>query len=460
MMLHRFFAHVLRTLGTLLRLALFVPLGVAAAPGDPFAAGTPAAAQVSYELAVYYAGKPTQAPLEALKAQLAAGTSRLKRVESLPRRADDPVVVARLEADVQKNYRPPSLAMLQRFGRGLTRDEATALQSAKVALILRFAHPQKDGMGPYRASLALMAQLAQDTGGLLWDEETREVFSVGEWRKQRLDTWDGDLPDVARHSVIHAYQARTLVRAITLGMAKFGLPDVVVEDFSWSMNTPMGNLLNLLTQSLGEGLRVGPQGRCELDMKALRHARARESQATGLLPGSTGRARLTLVEGRHEDGDPDNRLVEVRFDGQPGNDANARQQALLHALYGSQDSITYIKHDDALKAASEAARARLPALQQAFARGMEPGEYILVKAPFETPKGGVEWMWVEVTAWKGDAITGLLKNDPFNVPSLHAGQQVQVSQARLFDYIRRYADGRQEGNETGRLIEKQGQSKR
>lgn len=433
---------------------------VRSAPGEPFGAGSPAAPQVAYELAIYYPGAPTRAPMQALKDRLAGGKFKLTLVERLPRRADDPVVTARLDTDVQQSYRPPSLSMLERFGRGLTREQAVALQGAKAALILRFAHAQKNGMLPYRASLQLLAQLAQDTGGLLWDEETREMFGIDEWRKQRLDSWDGELPYIARHTVIHAYQPRTLVRAITLGMAKFGLPDVVVEDFSWSMNVSMGNLLNLVTQTLGEGTPVGPRGHLDVDLKALRHARARESQSTGLLPGSTGRARLTLVEGRREDGDPDNRLVEIRFDGQPGNDANARQQALLHALYGSQDSITYVKHDEALKAASEAARARLPALQRAFAQGLAPGEYILVKAPFDTPKGGVEWMWVEVTAWKGDAITGLLQNDPFNIPDLHAGQKVQVSQARLFDYIRRFPDGRQEGNETARLIEKQGQSRR
>jgi len=125
---------------------------------------------------------------------------------------------------------------------------------------------------------------------------------------------------------------------------------------------------------------------------------------------------------------------------------------LLHSLFGSADSITYVQHTKRLLAASEAARTKLPELQQAFARGLKPGEYLLVKAPFATPKGGQEWMWVEVTAWKGDAITGLLNNDPVDVPTLHAGQIVQVSQSKVFDYLRRLPDGHEEGNTTGVIL--------
>lgn len=425
-----------------------------AAPGSPVRAGSPAAAQVTYEFAIYYPGKPARAPLTALQTALAQDAALPRRVESLPREASSPVLVARLNPDVQKDHRPPDLAMLQRFGRGLSREQAEALQTSTLALVVRFAHPQKGATAAYRRSLQLMAQLAQDTGGLLWDEETREVFTLDHWRKRRLDTWDGNLPDVSQHTVIHAYQSQKMVRAITLGMGKFGLPDVVVQDFSWSMNRPMGNLVNLLSQSLAEGLLIGPNGRVELAFKRLQHAGVRATQSSDLLAGSQGRAELMLVEGRPEDGDPENRLVEIRFDTASGKDAYARQEALLSSLYGSKDSITYVQHDAALLAARDAARARLPALQKAFAAGLAPGEYLLVKAPFDTPAGGVEWMWVEVMTWQGDLIQGLLKNEPFNIPSLHGGQKVTVSQAKLFDYIRRYADGREEGNETGRLMQK------
>ena len=91
-------------------------------------------------------------------------------------------------------------------------------------------------------------------------------------------------------------------------------------------------------------------------------------------------------------------------------------------------------------------------LKKAFNAGLAPGEYIEVKAPFATPDGNNEWMWVEITVWNGDTIKGLLKNEPYEIPTLHGGQIVEVKQQDIFDYIRRYADGKEEGNQTSAII--------
>jgi uncharacterized protein YegJ (DUF2314 family) len=119
-----------------------------------------------------------------------------------------------------------------------------------------------------------------------------------------------------------------------------------------------------------------------------------------------------------------------------------------------EDSVAYTSHDDALEAASAQAKQKLPALQKAFAAGFQPGEYLEVKAPFDTESGGTEWMWVEVTTWQGDRIGGLLDNEPEKVPNLHSGQHVEVRQQDVFDYIRTFPDKRTEGNTTGAIIER------
>ncbi len=87
-------------------------------------------------------------------------------------------------------------------------------------------------------------------------------------------------------------------------------------------------------------------------------------------------------------------------------------------------------------------------------KGLNPGEFIQVKAPFLTPDGSREWMWVEILSWQGTRIKGLLKNEPYNIPSLKGGSEVVVNQEDVFDYIRKLPDGSSSGNETGALIEK------
>ena len=438
------------TLRTWFAFTLLALAGPASA-SQPVPAGPLAAGPIRFELAIYFLDAPATDPMGALRTRLkAAGMPTL--VASLPAKPDTAFVTADLTTTVQKNYRPPSLDMLQRFGRGLSRDQVLALQRSERALVLRFKHPSTITMPAYRSALVLLDQLARDSQGLLWDEETREVFTPDEWRKRRLDTWFGDTPDVSKHTVIHAYKGDKQVRAITLGMVKFGLPDVVVDDFAWSSNRSMGNLLNIWTQAMVEGVALKTAGRHDLDLRSLRHPAVRDSQLPTLQPNSSGIARLSLVKGTPETGDPENRLIEIRFDRYPGPDHYARQDALLSALFGTEDSVARVKHTDELKAASEAARAKLPALRAAFNKGLQPGEYIQLKLPFPIPTGGNEWMWVEVMSWDGDTIVGLLKNEPVNIPTLHGGQQVTVSQSKVFDYLRRDAKGGEEGNQTSQIL--------
>jgi uncharacterized protein YegJ (DUF2314 family) len=437
-------------------LSLSLTLHASASAAERIAAGRLQQEPIAFTFAVYLTDKPSHShALHALRERMKTA-SMPALVATLSDKPGTPRVTAKLIATVQKTYQPPPPEQLQHFGRGLSREQADALQQTEHALLLSFAHPAAGSMPAYHAALQLAEQVARDTRGLLWDEETREVFTPDEWRKRRLDSWWNGIPDAAKQTVIHAYKGDRQVRAITLGMAKFGMPDIVVEDFAWSANRSMGNLINSLAQAMVEGAELKSIGNYDLDLRAVRHARVKDEMVSTLLPNSTGTARLVLVKGRAEAGDPDNRLMEVSFERYPGPDHYSRQTALVTALFGSQETVSRVKHNQELLDASAAARARLPALRNAFRKGLAPGEFILVKLPFDTPRGGREWMWVEVTHWEGDTITGLLNNEPAEIPTLHAGQAVKGSQAKAFDYLRRFADGREEGNETGRILQRTG----
>jgi uncharacterized protein YegJ (DUF2314 family) len=309
-----------------------------------------------------------------------------------------------------------------------------------------------------RAANQLVSRVARETEGLAWDEETREIFTPSAWDQQRLDTWVDESPDISEHTVIHAYNTGDYVRAITLGMIKFGLPDIVVEDISWSRSDQMSYLINLFGQALAEGATIEQDDLFDLDINEIQNSAVREMMLASLKPNSTATALLSLQEGTWEEGDPFNRLIEITFDRYSGPDLHARQEEMLSSLFGWEDSMVDAEHDEELLTASERARAKLPALREAFNKGLKPGEYILLKAPFETPEGGHEWMWVEVISWKGHSIEGLLASEPRYVPDLQAGQIVQVDENDIFDYFRIFPDGTEEGNETGKILEQRSKS--
>jgi uncharacterized protein YegJ (DUF2314 family) len=356
--------------------------------------------------------------------------------------------------DVAQSYAPPDAQSLSYVGRGLTQRQSEALGRSREALRLRFRVPRDSTFAALRASCRLVSDVARRTGGLVWDEETREVYAPDAWDEERLEPWAaGSVPDVSRHITIHSYRDDEYLRAITLGMLKFGLPDLVVTGFAQSNSTQVGHLLNLTGQAFVEG--AAPAGEMTLRLADIRHPDVRKRQQDDLKPNAKAEVVVQLRDAKPDEGDPANQLLEIGFDGYPGPDVRARQDLLLATFFGWEDKVSNVNHDEALLAASRRARDQLPAMRAIVEGGLQPGQLLMVKAPFAKPDGGNEWMWVEVVSWRGGLIRGVLANEPFEVTGLKAGQDVEVQERDVFDYLLRNADGTQQGNETSRLIEEQ-----
>ncbi len=409
---------------------------------------------IHFQYAIYYLPTPSGDPKKILSQLLSEEPAGPTLVAEIPETPGTPVVSVTTTEKVQEEYTPPDLEFIKYFGRGLTTQQAEQLQESRYVIIMDFAHGKEHVWQALKNANRIVAELATRSGGLLWDEENREVFTPEEWKKRRVESWAVSIPDISDFITIHSYKSGEYVRAITLGMAKFGLPDVVVEDFAWSNNRDMGHLINLFCQAMAEGAVIETTGEYDLDIHKIKNSEVREYQIKYLYPNATGTAQLALKKGIWEEGDPNNRLIEIGFGRYPGRDVHARQTKLVDTLFGSQDDVTHVEHTDELLAASQRAREKLPILQKRFNEGLEPGGYILVKAPFKVPDGGNEWMWVEITEWKENNIRGVLNNEPFYIPTLHAGQVVEIKQEDVFDYLERHPDGTEEGNETGAIIEK------
>jgi hypothetical protein len=209
-------------------------------------------------------------PSAVLQEALAKKYSGLKLVAGIPKEPREMVVSARLQKHVQQEYAPPGMESLQYFGYGLSQEQAQALQKSEEAFVLQFSHPKENAWTGLRNANALVEEIARKTNGLVWDEETREVFSPDAWHEKRLMSWSGDVPDVSSETVIHVYKTDELERAITLGMTKMGLPDVVVDGIPWSSNRQVGHLINLFCQAMAEGAVFEKSSKFSLELRAIR----------------------------------------------------------------------------------------------------------------------------------------------------------------------------------------------
>lgn len=417
-----------------------------AAPREP-APIEARAENAAFQLALFYLPKATKPPHPAFEAllprfpSLRLGTSK-----------DDPAATVRLPALPLAEYRPPTVDSLKYSGRGLSDAQAEALQKCDEHLVLDFRYRPADGYAVLREAHELLLALASETGGLVWDEETREVFTPEAWKERRLDPWTGPRPIAPSQLTIHLYRGDDLLRAITLGMGKLGLPDLVVEDLPASSSSSVGSLINLAAQTLLEKGRLEAPGLLHVDVAALEDAAERKRHTDWFEKDAAGKADVTLVLGTRDEGDPANRLWEIDFPLAGHATRLEAQNAFITGLFGATDEISFIQHDEELLAASRKAKAEFPRLAALARKGFAPGEKLLLKAPFKTDDGGNEWMWVEVVTWKGDLVNGVLQNDPYEVSGLSAGARVEFRASDAFDYIHYHPDGREEGNTTGQIL--------
>lgn len=431
------------------------PIGKVAAPDAPaepappkLVDGSVLGEQAAFELAVYHLAAPAVDPV-ALARKLAAAQPSL--------RGEGVLEAAAVEA---KDYAPPGPETLRYFGRGLSEEQIAALQGASRATRLRVKVAQPQARAALRAAESLVAEVAKQAGGLPWDEETRLCYSPQAWEEKLRTGWDGEAPVLPLHVAIHAYKKEKLVRAITLGMAKFGLPDLVAEDLDARSAQQMGTLLNLVGQTLVEAPAIPPGGTLALDVDS--PAGKRVVKGATVRANAARKASIGLAVAEREEGDPENRLLRVVFPREAGQGLGEAQAALVGALFGTADAMKTFEHDPSLEAASAVARKRLvEQVKPLFLKGFDSPATLSVKAPFATDVGGTEWMWVEVHEWEGSVIKGRLQNEPFEIRKLHKGADVAFQEADAFDYLLERADGTSEGNQTGKLIEgMQGEQRR
>jgi len=85
------------------------------------------------------------------------------------------------------------------------------------------------------------------------------------------------LPDVAKHVALHEYRDGELFRVVSLGMVKFGLPDVAVNHVAAGDASPMGTLVNPALQRLVERGKLDGPGSLRVSLDDVRQPDAKKS---------------------------------------------------------------------------------------------------------------------------------------------------------------------------------------
>lgn len=420
---------------------LFALLGLVSLCVTSSAETLPATQRVGFEFALYFAPKPKTDPEKALNQLLATDFTALR----------DYLTVRHKWSDLA-DYTPPKPDSFLYVTVDLKMEQGAAIAQSERVFILGFEARPADLLRANRDANILALSLAELTDGLPWDDECRLLYSRAAWRQRRVDSWQGEVPDVRGHVNMHAYRNPELVRIITLGMRKFGQPDLVIARSPSGNSRAAGNTINACAQRLLEGQRFD-DSQFPLVLAEIKHEIVRADLLKNPLKGATGRAALRLNKTAREEGDPANLLLALEFPEAEGQSMLEKQAAALATLFGANDEIIGRKAgDEALKAASEKARRSFMAKVPHFRKGLEPNERLVVKVPFVI-EDRTEYMWVEVMGWQATKLEGVLMNDSYIDEKLRVGRRLSVPLKDVYDYIHYKPDGSEDGNETGKVLQ-------
>jgi hypothetical protein len=411
--------------------------------------GSPVIPLRPVELAVYVPAPTSPALLKDTEQKLHARfpTSKvLTKPEAVPPPA---VVVFAPEAG---DFALPSAAELATYGRGLRPQQVETAAASKGALLLGWMLDADPKLLELRKAQDLVLDVAQKTSGFVWDDASHELFSPQSWKALRVDGWQGDVPDLRRQYTTRYYKtADGRGRVVTLGLAKLGLPDLTAEDVPVMQSAALVTLMGAVGQLLVEGAVVGEGGRLTVDVKAIRHGAARAAIVAAAAPNAPLHGNVTLAVVDPEEGDPENRLAELRFDeyGGPRASSAEREAAAIQAILGATPPEMTGPDDPELKAIAQRAQAKLPSLMAAVQKGLPKGSELRVRIPFAVEGDAFEWRWMTVEEWKGHRLRGDLVSDK-NAPS-ELGAPVDADQSWVTDYVLQKPDG-QEGGESLKLL--------
>jgi uncharacterized protein YegJ (DUF2314 family) len=404
--------------------------------------------KTEFQFALYFAPQPKVDADEKLKSLL--GENYAKALATTDKEGVVAIVTSKWLP--LEDYKLPPADSFKYMTRDVPLAAHAQMKRSKQAFVLMFKAPRSSLLAANQHACELMADLADATAGIIWDEECRLFYTPATWRKKRVESWQNGIPDVTEQINMHAYRDPELVRVITLGMRKFGLPDLVVDSLPPSNTRPAGNAINACAQLLLEGNQP-EQGVFDLDFSKIRHKQQRESALSNPGEGAKGKIQVRFSPTLPDEGDPDNGLLKLEFPTAKGTTYTEQQLDAYSQLFGATDKITGVKSgDQAMRAASEKARKAFFAKEAYYRKGLGPSEHLLVKTAFKIG-AETEYMWVEVTQWNKDSVEGTLANDSYYDSSLKEGKRLTVKLSKVYDYMLQKPDGTTEGNETGKVLE-------
>jgi uncharacterized protein YegJ (DUF2314 family) len=334
---------------------------------------------------------------------------------------------------------------------GLTPAQREGVHARPWSAVIRTQGKAYPEQLPARAAFAAAALLAEQLDGLVYDEAARRIETPEEIVSHTVTAKLGEPAFVRKHIVVQLYrQDDGTARLLTLGMARFGSPDISIRGANMSSGPLLAELINVVASQIAHGTNVGP---LTVTLADVARSVGRKPSELNQSPDAARPVHLDVVEPERIEGDPDNEMIELV----PEEGASRESwDAVVASLFGMPPSVTTHIDDKELGEIAKKAQRELPKAIQRFEAG--EGELYL-KGPFPIPAearadGGAstELLWIAVASCNGQLCTGVLSNEPSYATNIALGKTTSVKRTEAVDWMIHRKDGGTAGGESIKVL--------
>jgi uncharacterized protein YegJ (DUF2314 family) len=338
---------------------------------------------------------------------------------------------------------------------GLTPTQRESVHGRPTAVVIRTQGDIALEQMPARAAFAAASVLAEQLDGFVYDEVSRRIETAAEFGSHTVTAKLGEPAFARKHIVIQLYrQDDGTARLLTLGMARFGSPDLSIRGANMSSGPLLAEVINAAAARIAHGKNDATIAVTLDDVARIVGKKPSDLNAN---PGAARPVLLDIAEPERTEGDPDNEMADLipRVDGARGSSREA-WDAVVTSLFGMAPSVTAPIDDKELAEVAKKAQRDLPAAIRRFEAG--EGE-LFVKGPFAIPDesrvdGGAasEMLWIEAASCDARMCTGVLSNEPSYATNIALGKTTSVKRSETVDWMIHQRDGGTVGGESMKVL--------
>ena len=309
-------------------------------------------------------------------------------------------------------------------------------------------------------AVAAARALVEGLDGVAFDMTTQRLLPPGDDAEDLPEMGQVVIPD---HLAFDPERAGGETPAlVSCGMAKFGLPDLVLrgvpDELLREASAVLGGLAALLAgwamplrdASGGRPVRANLNPKWYLTKAQILAAHAVNPADPEVSPGGATTVRFETDQRTRRSRVPRLQVIPA---GGPADDPEAAVRRMVAELFDAPNNYSEFPADfPGLSETLARVAAELPGVKARFLAGLPAGTRLSVKHGFQTDIGRKEYMWVGVESWSGDRIRGRLENDPVRRADLSRGQGVELGEGEVFDWCITHPDGVREGARVNKLL--------